>query len=375
LGLQYAHEVAGLVHRDVKPANILVDRGGTVKILDLGLARFFNDDDGISRKYNETILGTADYAAPEQALSNNVDIRADIYSLGATFYFCLTGKMLFGKGTAAQKLIWQQTRQPKPIRSLRPEVPEELAELIEKKMLAKRPDERFSEPIEIARALEAWTRTPIDPPPEKEMPHLCPAAQGRPSDAQGPVSPEVPRQRSEVGSQPNSGRRWVVHTGSAKGTPGGSGSPVLPGNQPSSRLCLAAQDTQEEQAQPARQGAPRPSLGTRGNSPAAMPIPERQWTIGPPPLRESIVADRPMAGTRQGRKVHLDFPNAVSRVHEEDEEPIRDLEDDREPESSSNSGWDSEQWLRLGGATLMLVLLVVASLVGLWLVSGITGSR
>ena len=118
LGLQHAHETAGLVHRDIKPANILVDRTGIVKILDMGLARFFNDEeDVLTKKYDESVLGTADYLAPEQALdSHSVDIRADIYSLGATFYFCLTGRTPFHEGTVAQKLIWHQTRQPKPIR-------------------------------------------------------------------------------------------------------------------------------------------------------------------------------------------------------------------------------------------------------------------
>src|SRR5205807_7384121 len=89
-GLQHAHE-AGLVHRDIKPGNLLVDRQGTVKVLDLGLARFFHEDDGLSKKYDETVLGTADYLAPEQVINGQVDIRADIYSLGATFYYLLTG--------------------------------------------------------------------------------------------------------------------------------------------------------------------------------------------------------------------------------------------------------------------------------------------
>ncbi len=119
LGLQHAHETAGLVHRDIKPGNILVDRNGIVKILDMGLARFFHDeDDMLTKKFEENVLGTADYLAPEQALdSHSVDIRADIYSLGATFYFCLTGRTPFAEGTVAQKLIWHQTRQPKPLRS------------------------------------------------------------------------------------------------------------------------------------------------------------------------------------------------------------------------------------------------------------------
>ena len=115
-GLQHAHEI-GLVHRDIKPGNILVDRAGVVKILDMGLARFFHDeDDNLTRKNDENVLGTADYLAPEQALdSHTVDIRADIYSLGATFYYLLTGSAPFPEGSVAQKLIWHQNRQPRPV--------------------------------------------------------------------------------------------------------------------------------------------------------------------------------------------------------------------------------------------------------------------
>src|SRR5579872_1215631 len=81
LGLQHAHEAAGLVHRDIKPGNILVDRSGIVKVLDMGLARFFNDEEDIlTKKFDENVLGTADYLAPEQAIdSHQVDIRADVY--------------------------------------------------------------------------------------------------------------------------------------------------------------------------------------------------------------------------------------------------------------------------------------------------------
>ncbi len=186
LGLEHAHH-AGLVHRDIKPGNILVDRTGVVKVLDMGLARFFNDEEDIlTRKYDENVLGTADYLAPEQAIdSHGVDIRADIYSLGATFYFMLTGKAPFGEGTVAQKLIWHQTRQPKILAEIRKDVPPALQAILTK-MMAKEPSQRFPVPGAVAEALTPFTQTPIAPPPDIEMPNLSPAATGiAPPDAAG----------------------------------------------------------------------------------------------------------------------------------------------------------------------------------------------
>jgi serine/threonine protein kinase len=173
LGLEHAHE-AGLVHRDIKPGNLIVNRAGMVKILDMGLALFFHDP--ADQQDDHSVVGTADYLAPEQAMSSqNVDIRADIYSLGATFYFLLTGSPPFGSGTVAQKLLGHQMRPVPSVRANRPEVPRKMAAVLEK-MLAKEPADRYQTPGDVAAALEPWTRTPIAPPTDDELHRLSPAA-------------------------------------------------------------------------------------------------------------------------------------------------------------------------------------------------------
>jgi serine/threonine protein kinase len=152
LGLQHAHE-RGLVHRDIKPANLLVDRTNTVKILDMGLSRFYaSDDDSVLTR---DVLGTMDYLAPEQGRdSHRVDTRADIYSLGATCYFLLTGKTPFGK--ERPDLTRSTSQEPTPVRRLRTEVPEAL-EMVLARMMAPAAEERYQTAAEVARALESWT--------------------------------------------------------------------------------------------------------------------------------------------------------------------------------------------------------------------------
>ncbi len=180
LGLEHAHE-AGLVHRDIKPGNLLLDRQGTVKLLDMGLARFFHEDTGAFVKEFEAgyIIGTADYVAPEQIVDSRVDVRADIYSLGGTLYYLLVGKSPFQDGTTPQKMIWHQVRQPKSLRVLRPDVPDGLVEVVEK-MLAKEPARRHQTPAEVAAALDEFTRLPVLPPAEEEMPPSALVGCGKP---------------------------------------------------------------------------------------------------------------------------------------------------------------------------------------------------
>jgi serine/threonine protein kinase len=109
-GLEYAHQ-AGLVHRDIKPGNLFVPEDGILRILDLGLAQDFDSEENLTREFNERVLGTADYLAPEQAAdSHTVDRRADLYSLGCSLYFLLTGQPPFTEGTLVQRLVAHQTK-------------------------------------------------------------------------------------------------------------------------------------------------------------------------------------------------------------------------------------------------------------------------
>jgi eukaryotic-like serine/threonine-protein kinase len=194
-GLDHAFRV-GVIHRDIKPGNILIDRGGASKILDMGLARFYHtDDDMLTKKYDEkSVLGTADYVAPEQTInSHDVDVRADIYSLGATFYYLLAGHPPFPEGTISQKLIAHQTRQPTPIRALRPEVPGALAAVLGR-MMAKSAADRYQNPAELSAALLPLIPAEMAPPPEDEMPVLSPAAREGGNQASGGSAFATPAQ-------------------------------------------------------------------------------------------------------------------------------------------------------------------------------------
>ena len=155
-GLHHAHQ-NGLIHRDVKPANLLVDRKGVVKILDLGLALFSdNERASLTVEHNENVLGTADYLAPEQAVnSHKVDHRADIYGLGCSLYYVLTGHPPFPEGTLAQRIAKHQTQMPDDIRKDRPDCPRDLADICVK-MMQKRPEKRYANMREVAAALEHW---------------------------------------------------------------------------------------------------------------------------------------------------------------------------------------------------------------------------
>lgn len=181
LGLQHAHE-RGLVHRDIKPSNIVVagerhlpqaEELAVVKLLDLGLARAVDPDDMVSPDLtrDHTVVGTPDYMAPEQAKNSRlVGPRADLYSLGCTLYFLLTGRVPFPGGGAIEKMMQHQLDLAAPLQALRPGVPGAVAELVAR-LMAKRPDDRPADAAAVAAALEPHARYPRGAAPVPVVKH------------------------------------------------------------------------------------------------------------------------------------------------------------------------------------------------------------
>ncbi len=159
MGLSHAH-ARKMVHRDIKPANLLLSKDGTIKILDLGLALMREtEEESLTVLHNERVMGTADYLSPEQAVnSHEVDHRADIYSLGCTLYFLLTGQPPFPTGSLAQRIAKHQTEYPTDIRELRQDAPDALVEICDR-MVRKKPAERFQTCAEVERALREFVET------------------------------------------------------------------------------------------------------------------------------------------------------------------------------------------------------------------------
>jgi uncharacterized protein (TIGR03067 family) len=220
-GLQHAHE-KGMVHRDIKPHNLMLATGGQVRILDFGLAGFATEaalessplapreESGLATDADSTnllsqsnptaprdpltsrgarglrsaehltaigsVMGTPDYMAPEQAAdAHSADIRADIYSLGCTLHFLLTGRPPFEADNAVAKIMAHAEQLPPDLTAIRPDVPRELSTIVAR-MMAKNPAERFQMPAEVAAALAPFCRLGVAPPRKRTLRKILAAA-------------------------------------------------------------------------------------------------------------------------------------------------------------------------------------------------------
>jgi serine/threonine-protein kinase len=161
LGLQHAFEM-GLVHRDIKPSNLVVQGAGSkseapplVKILDMGLARVSGvlADSNASLTQTHSMLGTPDFIAPEQARNaRDADIRSDLYSLGCTFHFVLTGQVPFPTEAAMEKLLKHYLEEPPRVEAMRSDVPPAVGQVV-RRLMAKDPGQRYQVPAELADSL------------------------------------------------------------------------------------------------------------------------------------------------------------------------------------------------------------------------------
>lgn len=179
LGLDHLHQ-KGLLHRDVNPLNILVDREGAAKLTDLGLAIDLGEPEDVVTRDGATV-GTFDYISPEQAKhSRSVDIRSDIYSLGCTLYHALAGRVPFPQPSLPEKLYAHQLVTPDSLSTVVAGVPPAL-EAVVKRMMSKAPEERYATPAAVAQALEPFQGGPA-PLAQIEtgpiLPQLEPGASG-----------------------------------------------------------------------------------------------------------------------------------------------------------------------------------------------------
>ena len=166
LGLHQVH-LAGFVHRDIKPQNLLIDQNGLVKILDFGLSMHRDGEEGdefsMAMIFGHECVGTSAYTSPEQAIDSlQADPRSDVYSLGCTLFAALTGDTPFPFSKASDVLKGHHTQIPRNVCDVVPSIPRAVGEIVAK-MLAKKPEDRFASAVEVAEALTVWsTLSPVE---------------------------------------------------------------------------------------------------------------------------------------------------------------------------------------------------------------------
>ncbi len=217
-GLDYAHQ-HGVVHRDIKPANLLRDSQGMVKILDMGLARLDTPDDPTATELTKSgmVMGTAAYMAPEQARdTRRADARSDVYSLGCTLYFLLTGRPVYQAETQVDTILSHINTPVPSLMSATSATPRGL-EAIFRRMVAKNPQDRFQSAAEVATSLETFLSegefetAPLPDPSERVTARLAPTAMLERTVVGEDLSPPPPS--APDASDPASNNRWLLAVG------------------------------------------------------------------------------------------------------------------------------------------------------------------
>ncbi|MEO8496230.1 MAG: Hsp70 family protein, partial [Planctomycetota bacterium] len=229
IGLDYAH-TTGIIHRDIKPNNLLIDKTGAVKILDMGLARFHDGrgtdsqaDDGLTQQGQ--VIGTVEYMSPEQVdNSAHVDLRSDVYSLGCTLYRLLAGQPPYQGETVMATLLAHRTQPVPSIREVRSDAPEWLDSVL-RRMLAKTPEDRYQSMVELIRDLETHieARGVVVPKPQRSLASTdSQAPDTRTDDASPKMRPERSFRVAAIGEAPTESeapkRRSVPAVGIDLGT-------------------------------------------------------------------------------------------------------------------------------------------------------------
>ena len=264
LGLDYA-ATRGVIHRDVKPANILMDGQGRVKVTDLGLAlQVDEEDERVTR--DGTTVGTVDYMSPEQARdSRATSIRSDIYSLGCTLYYLLTGFAPFAGGDLPSKLRRHAVEAPPDVRQVRPELSPALSRLIQR-MMAKSPAARFADYAQLVQTLDALPISDLD---QDGDPQLVPLDDDL--DDSSSLRPGNPSASGRADSSELTGSK---HPGGSRLSPAGSRVPAAGSRVAAAEVFKAAATKVPDAAPLLRQileeevhpHLPPPSLGGRRGS-------------------------------------------------------------------------------------------------------------
>ncbi|MFM8434352.1 MAG: serine/threonine-protein kinase [Planctomycetia bacterium] len=299
IGLHYAHE-EGLVHRDIKPANLMLDKRGTIKILDLGLALDDEEDGSLSREHDEKVLGTADYLAPEQARdSHKADRRSDVYALGCTLFYLLTGKPPFSTGSLGERIRAHMSTPPPNLLERRADVPPALAELYFR-MMEKHPEGRPQTAKEVADALDAWLASSAAKPGDRpEPPRRTPL---RRTPAPGSDARRMLPPGTVLRSGPSSSAGRVVRPGGSgalgPGRPAGKPAPAPPAAAPRAEEVVDLSQLSFDRPVPTAGAPAAPSPAAKADRPAGTPRRQTAGTQFKGRLQE--LANRQVAGLPLG---------------------------------------------------------------------------